>query len=136
MNDIVKTIFDDSSLTLSNKETAIMREILSVIVSVGFSDAFYDEVVVRILRVYKHLFKNKHDVDKEIAGLCKKGLITGKTEKFTSGNEIKVSSWHKVLSLNKKISKSEMDDIISSLVVHGFPEIGICCSVEQSMNEK
>jgi hypothetical protein len=66
-------------------------------------------------------------VDKIIAGLCRRGLITVKTEKFTSGkdNEKKVSRCHKVISLNKKISKNEMDDIITSLVRRGFPEIEI-----------
>ena len=128
IGDIVKTISGNSSLTLSDKETAIMREILSIIVSVGFSDALYDEVLESMLRVYndiyKDIFKNKHDIDKVIVGLREKGLVTEKTVEFISGkdNEIKVSSWNKVLSLNKKISKSEMDDIITSLVVGGFPE--------------
>ena len=121
INDIVKTIFGDSFLTLSDKETAIMREILTVIVSIGFSDPLYSEVVIR-LKAYKHIFKNKHEIDKEINSLCKKGFVTKKTVKITSGRETLVSSWGDVLSLNKKISKSEMDDIIRSLVVHGFPE--------------
>ena len=113
MNNIVKTIFGDSTLTLSNKEAIIMKEILIVIVSIEFSTALYSEVVIRILKAYKHIFKNKHDIDKEIDSLCKKGLITKKTVKITSGRETLVSSWGDVLSLNKKISKSEMDNIIS-----------------------
>ena len=110
ITDIVKTIFGDSSLTLSNTKAIIMRQILSVVVDIEFSTALYSEVVIR-LKAYKDIFKNKHDIDKEVDSLCKKGLITKKTVKFLSGREILMSSWGDVLSLNKKISKSEMDDL-------------------------
>ena len=104
-----KQYLGDLSLTLSNTKVIIMRQILSVVVDIEFSTALYSEVVIR-LKAYKDIFKNKHDIDKEVDSLCKKGLITKKTVKFLSGREILMSSGL-CLSLNKKISKSEMDDL-------------------------
>ena len=130
-NDIFKkwdAVIDEiiiSTYPLTNvRQSTILHCIFHVIWDVGFDDAMYDEVEIR-LSDEKELFPDKNTIATEISELCNEGIIKSKMSTFhyydKSGK--KISSPSRVLEVPERFRNevlNAMTEIFQSTMKRYF----------------
>ena len=71
---------------LKKRERTLLDCIIRTIWDIGFNDALYVEVILRLRRKEKELFPSKKTIDKTIQKLCKSGIVNSEISKFRPSN--------------------------------------------------
>ena len=119
-NAVIDELLMGTFPSINLRQFAILRCMIHVIWDIGFSNAMYDEVVIRLFLHEKQLFPTKKSIAQSIRELCEKGIVKSTMSTFcTYGNDGKIikSRRIRVLELPEKFKNetlNAMKDVVRS----------------------